>query len=212
MASVKVKGIILKRIDFGEADRVITVFSEELGKISVIAKGVRRITSRRAGNVELLNFVSLGLYKKRGFTLVEAKSLRDFAGIKSNLNTSFAGFYVAELLERLVAEEQRHSGVLDLVLIALDALEANPRQIIIRAFEVKLLVNLGFWSLDRFAGVDNETLILLDKLERARFSEISQISLEEGQGRALSVLMSQYIESLIEGKLKSSEVLKKLKG
>lgn len=79
MHGIKVEGIILKRRNLGEADRILTVFSKNLGKISVLAKGVRRITSRRAGNVELLNRVSMYLHRAKSFLiLTEAISLNTF--------------------------------------------------------------------------------------------------------------------------------------
>ncbi|MBI2593599.1 DNA repair protein RecO, partial [Candidatus Daviesbacteria bacterium] len=78
MPSVAVEGIILKRTNFGEADRMLTVLTKNLGKITVIARGVRKITSRRAGNVELLNVVKLGLFKGKGYTLTEAQSVQTF--------------------------------------------------------------------------------------------------------------------------------------
>ena len=70
MVGFKTEGIILRRRDFGEADRILTVFSLHRGKISVIAKGVRRITSRRAGNVELLNRVQMFLYPGKQFLIL----------------------------------------------------------------------------------------------------------------------------------------------
>ena len=45
--------IILRRSDFGEADRLLTVFTPERGKLRLLAKGVRKTTSRKAGHVEL---------------------------------------------------------------------------------------------------------------------------------------------------------------
>ena len=51
----KTEGIILKRINFGEADRILTSYTKHFGKISLLAKGVRKITSRKGGNIELFN-------------------------------------------------------------------------------------------------------------------------------------------------------------
>jgi len=70
MRGFKTEGIVLKRRNFGEADRILTVFTKDRGKISVLAKGVRRITSRRAGNVELLNRVSIFLHQTRGMPIL----------------------------------------------------------------------------------------------------------------------------------------------
>jgi len=65
MKSYKAEGIVIKRKNFGEADRILTVFTKKYGKIKVLAKGVRRITSRRGPNVELFNQVELVLHQGR---------------------------------------------------------------------------------------------------------------------------------------------------
>ena len=61
MRGYKVEGIIIKRRDQGEADRIITLFSRSKGKISLKAKGVRQSNSRRAGSLELFNRVKAGV-------------------------------------------------------------------------------------------------------------------------------------------------------
>ncbi|MBI2622470.1 DNA repair protein RecO, partial [Candidatus Microgenomates bacterium] len=65
MRSYRAEGIILKRTNFGEADRFLTVFSKRHGKIKILAKGVRRITSRRGPNIELFNLATLYIHKGR---------------------------------------------------------------------------------------------------------------------------------------------------
>jgi len=59
--SYKAEGIILKRINFSEADKILTIFTKRHGKVRAIAKGVRRLTSRKAGSVELFNQAGLFL-------------------------------------------------------------------------------------------------------------------------------------------------------
>ena len=56
MRSFKTEGIVIKRRNFNEADRIITVFSKRNGKINIKASGVRKITSRRSPHLELLNY------------------------------------------------------------------------------------------------------------------------------------------------------------
>src|SRR5258708_11287786 len=102
MPAVTTQGLILKRSNFGEADRVITALTDRYGKISIIAKGVRKITSRRAGNIEVLNLVKLHLFKARSYTLSEAESIQTFPTIKENLTLSTTAFHVIELVDRLV--------------------------------------------------------------------------------------------------------------
>ena len=109
MRGFKTEGVILKRKNFGEADRILTVFTQSRGKISIVAKGVRRITSRRAGNVELLNRVSLFLYQGKGMSiLTEAEGLENFEKLKSDLSLSTVAFHIIELVDKLTAENQEN--------------------------------------------------------------------------------------------------------
>lgn len=210
MPSISCEGIILKRRNFGEADRMLTVLTDRLGKISIVAKGVRRITSRRAGNVELLNRVKLHLFKGKGFTLQEAESLDTFSQIKDNLTLATTAFHILELIDRLTVEEQKNQEVYQLTVEVLKQLEQNPRQIFVRAFEVKLLSLTGFWSSQAIKELDAQTENLLNDLETKSWMEIAQIHLKGEQAVALEKLLRYYIERIIESKLKSVRVLRKV--
>lgn len=141
MRNFKTEGIILKRKNFGEADRILTVFTKKHGKIKVLAKGVRRITSRRGPNVELFNLVTLFIHKGRNFDiLTEAQVQNTFPGIRKNLELIGLAYHVCELIDGLCPEHQLHSKVFDLLVKTLTELENN----LIHEFEVELLIELGF--------------------------------------------------------------------
>jgi DNA repair protein RecO (recombination protein O) len=211
MPSLTVEALILKRSNFGEADRMITILTKHLGKISIIARGVRRITSRRAGNVELLNLVKLGLFKAKGYTLTEAESIETFPRIKSNLAVSTAAFHVLELTNKLLAEDDPNSRAYDLIVVTLRKLESNPRQIILRAFEIKILSLLGFFSTRAMPGMNESTKDLINILNQASFSRIEEMDVASEQVVALERILRYYIEQILESKLKSSDVMKQLR-
>ena len=211
MATITTEGIVLKRRDFGEADRVLTALTKQHGKISIIARGVRRITSRRAGNIELLNRVKLHLFKAKNYTLTEAEAIETFPRLKSNITLSTTVFHIIELVDRLVAENQINPFVYDLTVTILKILEKNPRQIFIRSFEVKLLSLLGFWSPNAIHDLSDETRKLLTDLEQKSWGEINQIRLNEAKAQNLEMLMRSFIEKTIESNLKSVQVMKKIK-
>ena len=83
MRSFRVEGIVIKRKDFGEADRILTVFTRHQGKIQVIAKGVRKINSRRSAHVELLNHCILNIHEAKLPILTEAEALNHFSPLKN---------------------------------------------------------------------------------------------------------------------------------
>jgi DNA repair protein RecO (recombination protein O) len=211
MAVFATEGIILKRSNYGEADRVLTVFTPFKGKIRVVAKGVRRIKSRRAGNVELLNRVKLHLYQGTGApVLTEAESIQTYPILKQNLTLSSYASHVAEITGRLLPEDQPNPGVYQLFAAILGILETNPRQIFIRAYEVKLLTELGFWSTSQIQTSD-QMVGLLTKLQMSKWDEIAEIEIDQAQAVELERILRFYIERLLESPLKSVEVIQQIK-
>lgn len=215
MHSIKTEGIILKRRNFGEADRILTIFSPNMGKISVMAKGVRRITSRRGGNVELLNRASTFLHKGKSFwILTEAVTIDPYTKIKADLTLSTYAFHILELIDKLTAQDQENYIVYNHLLNVLEKLSNNPRQIFIRAFEVKILSSLGFISFQDIEGTDNKYMEngvfkILQELEKAPWSEIDALELDETKSSELERILRFNLEKVIEGSLKSRQYLKK---
>ncbi len=153
MRSVKTEGIVIKRKNYGEADRLVTVFTKDFGKITVKAGGVRRITSRRSSHIELLNLSEIYLYKGRSyFTLTEAIVMKNFLAIKDNLVTIGFAYHICELIDGLCAENQENEKVFHLLKNTLSKLVAITESgkeddlvSTVHAFEVDLLIMLGFW-------------------------------------------------------------------
>lgn len=154
MRSYKTEGIILKRSNFGEADRIITVFTKKHGKIKVLAKGVRRINSRRGPNIELFNLVTLYIHKGRAFDiLTEAQVINVFPSIRRNLELIGLAYYCCELVDGLCAENQPHPRVFELLLKTFRELDSG----LIHKFESELLYELGF--LPAFKKIDTTSYI-----------------------------------------------------
>ncbi len=217
MQGIKVEGVILKRRNLGEADRILTVFSLQKGKISVLAKGVRRITSRRAGNVELLNRSLLYLHQAKTFLiLTEATSLNTFQKIKSDLTLSTYAYHVIELVDKLTAENQEHIILYEYLIEVLKRLEVNPRQILIRAFEIKILSVLGFIDFNSkiylsTLGVSEQTGKILEDLVTMSWDKLEKIKILEKEALELERVLRYHLEKVIEGALKSRLFLKEIK-
>jgi hypothetical protein len=112
MRSVRTEGIIIKRRNFGEADRLLTVITPYYGKLTIKAAGVRKITSRRSAHIELLNHSALSLYKGSGMhVLTEAKMLDDHAAIKKNFTKVGFAYHLCELVDGLCPEGQDNNKV-----------------------------------------------------------------------------------------------------
>lgn len=212
MRGFKTEGIILKRRNFGEADRILTVFTPSKGKISVLAKGVRRIKSRRAGNVELLNRAVMYLHQSKGMPiLTEAQTLASSQKIKEDLTLSTYAYHLIELVDKLTAENQENRILYEHLVEVLKRLERKPRQILIRAFEAKILSNLGFANFQLYTqDLSSNARQLLKDLELFSWDKIEEIKMKEKEALELERFLRYYIERTIEGKLKSRQFLKEL--
>lgn len=160
MRSFRTEGIIIKRKNYGEADRILTVFTKNRGKISVMAKGVRKISSRRSSHVELLNLSVLTLHDSKMPILTEAETLNHFSPLKCDLTKAGYAFYVCELVDGLLAEHQENRAVFHLLQQIFYDLEIdpNPRKRIKR-FEEELIILLGFWPREQMFLEDSESFI-----------------------------------------------------
>lgn len=138
----KLQGIVLRRYDFGEADKIVTVFTRERGKIRLLAKGVRRIMSRRAPHLEIFNYVELYIYHGKNFdSISEAKTIEDFSEIKKDLDLCGYGFYLMEVVDKLLPEEVPHEEIFDKLYKSLKNLNGEKT---VKEFVVELLWELGF--------------------------------------------------------------------
>lgn len=149
MNSYSTEALILKRRNFGEADKLITILTRSQGKVATVAKGVRKITSRRAGSLELLNHVKVSLHQTKSLPiLTEAQSLNNFADLKEDLGKLSLAFVVLELVDRLIAEEQENRVVFDLLLSSLERIDQAANEDEARkfqtSFQIKLLTEVGY--------------------------------------------------------------------
>lgn len=177
MRAFKTEGIVIKRKNFREADRILTIFTKNKGKISVKAKGVRKITSRRSPHIELLNYSLFNLHQPVGGMpiLTEVESVKNFPKLKKDLKKIGTAFHFCELVDGLCAEGQENEQVFELLEKALDTISKDDRlELIAYRFELKLLKLLGF-------SHENQVL-----------------QMEE---------MPEYIESILERRLKTRQIL-----
>jgi recombinational DNA repair protein (RecF pathway) len=190
---------------------MITILTPFKGKMTVIARGVRKILSRRSGSVELLNRSKLTIYQGQGMpVLTEAQSINTYPKLKSDLTLSSYASHLSEITQRLIPEDTPQPEIFNLFVSVLEILEKNPRQIFVRAYEIKLLSVLGFWSVSQVATTD-ELKNLLHKIQIGSWEDIAGISLNQAQAVELERIMRYYLERVLEAPLKSLDVIKKLK-
>jgi len=168
MRVFKTEGIIIKRRNAGEADRILTVFTKHYGKMQIKAKGVRKITSRRASHVELLNLSYVTLYKAHVYPiLTEAQMIDSFLAIKSDLKKVGLAYHLCELINSLCPENQEQRRVFLLFEDILKQLSENSQVFsAIRAFEINLLNELGYISEKQITTLSKPSLFIENIIEK----------------------------------------------
>jgi DNA repair protein RecO (recombination protein O) len=142
----RTEAIVLKRSDFGEADRLLTVFTPSRGKVRLIAKGVRKPTSRKSGHVELFTRVNLLVAVGRNLDIVtQAEALEYYRPLREDLLRATYAYYVAELLDAFAAERDENPQQYILIRDALGWLcQTNSLPLAARYYELHLLSLAGY--------------------------------------------------------------------
>jgi len=190
MSSFTDSGLIIRRVKYGETDLIISLLTQRHGRLSAIAKGSRKITSRRAGHLDLFNLVEFQVRESRWLPVItEARILLSFDRTKSDPNTLKYLYYWLELIERLVVEGDENRMLFLLLVDRLKKLELSSDRStsylekMTRDWEISVLRELGFWS-DESQGLEYPA----SPLEQKEFNR-------------------RLIEDVIEGEIKSARVL-----
>jgi len=145
--SFRVDAVVLRHSDYGEADRLLTLYTRQLGKTRAIAKGARKIASRKAGHIEPFTHVRLQLAKGRDTLIVtQADTVDAYLSLRDDLLLTSHASYVLELLDRFTYEDETENPLIFRLLTeTLSRLASNlDPWLVIRYYEVRLLDHLGF--------------------------------------------------------------------
>lgn len=155
--------IILRRSDFGEADRLLTVFTPERGKLRLLAKGVRKTTSRKAGHVELFMLVDMLVAQGRTWDIVsQAEIVEPYRDLREDLDKTSNAYYLAELVDRFTEEHDPNQPLFELLAVTLAHLSSNDPFLALRYFELHLLGLTGYQPQLFFCLACNEALEPVD--------------------------------------------------
>jgi len=156
--SKKTKGIVIKRRKHQEADLILTVFSRSLGKIEVLARGLRKAKSKMASQLELFNLAQIDLYRGRSWDLIiGAENINNFSNLKAELKKLVLVHFLAEFIDKFTPLEGRDARLYDIFRnILLDLNRFSKRQAYLKRFiqgEIRILDHLGIGpSLDQCLG------------------------------------------------------------
>jgi DNA repair protein RecO (recombination protein O) len=145
--SFRVEAVVLRHHDYGEADRLLTLYTRQLGKTRVLAKGARKIASRKAGHIEPFTQVKLQLARGRDMLLVtQADTVDAYLPLREDLILTSQASYVLELLDRFTyVDDTENPSTFRLLTDTLARLASNDDPwLVIRYYEMRLLDYLGF--------------------------------------------------------------------
>lgn len=143
---IKTEAIILKSADSNEVDRLLTVYSEKLGKINISAKGVKKLESKLRYSIEPISWVQMILVEGKIFLILKDAFIIDqFLNIKKDLEKIKIAKKLADLIDEAIVGEEKDEGVWSLILKTLCILNAENRISHIEdGFQKELIGVLGY--------------------------------------------------------------------
>jgi DNA repair protein RecO (recombination protein O) len=161
----RTEAVVLRRKDFGEADRMLTILTPGYGKVRVLAKGIRKPKSRKAGHLELFTCSNLLIAKGRDLDIVtQAQTVNAYRPLREYLLRGAYAAYMVELLDRFTPDEQENRELYDLLCQGFGWLcESRDLALAVRYYEVHLLGLAGFQPQLRRCVVGGQTIVAEDQ-------------------------------------------------
>jgi DNA repair protein RecO (recombination protein O) len=146
MASYKTQAIIINRLNLGESDRILTLFSAGYGKVRAVVKGARRTKSKYGGHTELFSLVDFVISTGKNLDVISDATLaRNFLAESPDMEKIKTVYYFAEIINRLLPDNAPNPEIYELLLYSLEHindLDINFLQII---FVARTLKTLGIY-------------------------------------------------------------------
>ena len=141
------EAVVLRLLDYGDSDRIVTFFTVDHGKLAGFAKSARKSTKRFGNALELFSH-GMVFFVRRGGNLVfieKCDVINHHARIRNDLESTLAASYMAELVERFTIEEKPIPSLFSLFVRFLRFAETGPpSELLLRLFELSLLTETGY--------------------------------------------------------------------
>ncbi|MDI3538869.1 MAG: repair protein RecO [Bacillota bacterium] len=146
MPLYNLNAVVIKSQNLGEADKVLTLYSHERGKLRAVARGARRPRNRLRAGAEVFTHGSYLLFANQGLdTVSQCEIVDSFRGLREDLERAAAATYCLEVLDRLTEEEEPKEDLFPFLLAVLHLLAGgSDLDLAVRAFEVGILGRLGY--------------------------------------------------------------------
>ncbi len=165
------EGFILKRRNFGEADRILDIYTKNKGKISLIAKGVRKVESKKRGHLEIFNKINFQAVNGKGIGIMtEVETIDDYKKVKGSVKKISLAYYLMEVVDKITHEGGENFELYRLLDTSMESLKKEVKLKKLRLeFVSNLLKILGFWPKEEILPFPDE------KLEEVLERQISSV-------------------------------------
>ena len=179
MRSFGSNAVVLSAKSYSEADKIITVFSKDFGKLTLMAKGVKRLKSRKRGSLEVFSNIKFFAHKGRGMPVVtEVEIIDNFVDLRKDLKKVSVAYFFAEVVARTTRDEEEHAEIYVLLVNYLKRLEVGSSLKTLRTeFSLEIAEILGFIPKGQFVPNPDEMLesIIERKLGSVRVGKKLQV-------------------------------------
>lgn len=161
------QGIVLSRKKFSEADRIISIYTKHYGKLTLLAKGVRKPKSRKRGSLEVFSVIDFSVNKTKSIDILsEVQIVKSYKNIRNNLKKVLLGYFFAEVVSKITQEGEKNDKYYKFVLKNFDYLDTKNLKLkkLKLNFIKKSLEILGFWPKGK--QMPDPEKFLLEVLER----------------------------------------------
>ena len=222
----KCEGIVIRRVDYGENNKIITIYTREWGKIGVMARGANKPKSRLSSVTQLFYY---GYFLVKGSTglgsLSQGEPISSFRHIREDIISTAYASYIIELLDKATDERKPNPFLFELVYQTLNYInEGYDAEVLTAIFEMKMLSVLGIPPvLDRCVccqhckekdphrmPISAQIVKLLRIFYYFDLSRLGNISLKEETKKELKLVIESYYDEYSGIKLKSKKFLQQL--
>lgn len=148
MGLIKTKGLVIKEQAYREQDKILTIFSEEDGKIQCMARGVRRYKSSLLASTQVFAWAEFIYYPGKTFgNINQANLIESFYALRNDLNKLALGSYLLDLMNNAFDQFQKSPEILKLVRYVLYYISTNKAKsdlLMVAVFQMKLVSYLGY--------------------------------------------------------------------
>lgn len=205
MKSKNTTAIILGQKKFGENDKLVFLYTKDYGKLTTIAKGARKMTSKFTGHLETLNSCEVTLYfGPKNILITEILSSKSLLKNSSDLTKLNTGIQIAEITNRLLEENHIIEGLLNLLQTSIAILKTTEKpEIVLTSYIIKLLDMLGL--MPEFQGtkfkMEEKYVKYFHYAKTQPQNMLNNVNLKTEETKFIKRILKDYIEEEVNKKI-----------